>query len=83
MIEVRDTKSVPLTAQRVREAFEIANILPANFVPPDIEFVVLSDSSQFVGISLPLSLIPLRLQLRLSNASLCDRYGRLAPGHDS
>ena len=65
MIEVRDTKSVPLTAQRVREAFEIANIMPANFVPPDIEFVVLSDRSQFVGISLPLSLIPLRLQLPL------------------
>jgi hypothetical protein len=65
MIEVRDTKSVPLTAQRVREAFEIANIMPANFVPPDIEFVVLSDSSQFVGISLPLSLFPLRLQLPL------------------
>jgi hypothetical protein len=63
MIEVRDTKSVPLTAQRVREAFEIANIMPANFVPPDIEFVILSDRSQFVGISLPLSLIPLRLQL--------------------
>jgi hypothetical protein len=65
MIEVRDTKSVPLTAQRVREAFEIANIMPANFVPPDIEFVILSDRSQFVGISLPLSLIPLRLQLPL------------------
>jgi hypothetical protein len=65
MIEVRDTKSVPLTAQRVREAFEIANIMPANFVPPDIEFVILSDRSQFVGISLPLSLFPLRLQLPL------------------
>jgi hypothetical protein len=65
MIEVRDTKSLPLTAQRVREAFEIANIMPANFVPPDIEFVILSDRSQFVGISLPLSLIPLRLQLPL------------------
>jgi hypothetical protein len=66
MIEVRDTKSVPPTAQRVREAFEIANIMPANFVPPDIEFVILSDRSQFVGINLPLSLIPLQLLLPLA-----------------
>jgi hypothetical protein len=46
MIEVRDTKQVPLSAQRIREAFEIANIhlniieMPPNFVPPDVDFVI-------------------------------------------
>jgi len=46
MIEVRDPKQMPLSAQRMREAFEIANIqlkvieMPSGFVPPDIDFVI-------------------------------------------
>jgi hypothetical protein len=46
MIEVRDAKQLPVSAQRMLEAFEIANIhlrpiqLPENFVPPDVDFVI-------------------------------------------
>jgi hypothetical protein len=46
MIEVRDTKQVPLSAQRMREAFEIANIhlnlieMPQSYVPLDVDFVI-------------------------------------------
>jgi len=46
MIAVRNPDQVPLIAQKVREAFEIANInlrpilVPNGLLPPDIEFVV-------------------------------------------
>jgi hypothetical protein len=46
MIAVRNPDQMPLAAQKIREAFEIANIhlrpiqLPDNLAGPDREFVV-------------------------------------------